>query len=121
MKHCIYRYPISYPGEFVIEAPAGTRFLSAGIKTYDSGVEELNVWAQVPIEGFPMILNHTISVFPTGGEGFGEDSYRYRFLNTVILKNGLVFHVFEKMLESRVPSPTAYNLQQDYDTRTSFN
>jgi hypothetical protein len=84
--HCIYKYEIT-PQNLTVQMPVGAQVLSAGAQG-----GRIFVWAKVQIEpAVQLELRH----FRAFGTGHGIDSPLGRFINTVQMYDGLVFHVFE--------------------------
>jgi hypothetical protein len=86
----IHKFQIFISGEVLVEMPAGSRLLCVGEQD-----GKLCIWALVNTK--LRIVQHKFRIYGTGEEidtaiFENEDS---RYIGTVQMKNGLVWHVFD--------------------------
>jgi hypothetical protein len=93
----IYKYQLSPDVDQTINLPYGAQILSAGeLPGVDGG--ELFIWAKVDTNN--QLHSRRIVIFGTGWKNdevvASKVGDRDVFINTVICRSGLVFHVFER-------------------------
>ena len=84
MKY-IYKYKLAIEDNPVIAMPVGAKTISAGGQN-----GELVIWAEVDLPG-----ENRDRYFVILGTGMEIPCRPIRFINTVQMKNGLVWHVYE--------------------------
>jgi hypothetical protein len=91
--HTIYKY-ILHSNTFKISVPNDAKVLSAGVQN-DS---DIVVWVDIPDTDTLLKKTITLNIFNTGESIPKKDIYGnyyvYNFINTVIMANGDVKHIF---------------------------
>lgn len=81
----IWKYQLTTAGQ--IEMVKGAKVLSVGHQN-----DEIMIWAEADDNTTETEIRH----FNVVGTGWGTDDHPGKFIDTVILDNGLVWHIYEK-------------------------
>lgn len=92
MARKIFKYKLSETGRNVIKMPERSMILKI-----DKQFNDLCLWADVETRND--MIDRIIYIYPTGIE---IDSGPSTYLNTVVMGNGLVWHVYDKGVEGYV-------------------
>ena len=90
MSRTIWKFGLTFKDSQSFEMPRDAEILCVGLQD-----ECINIWAEVVPERHRQMRH-----FEIRGTGHSIDpSMEKKYLGTVFLKNGLVFHVFERISE----------------------
>jgi hypothetical protein len=85
--------------KYILDPYISSVFMFKDAKIISAGCQDKDIliWAEVNTDN-ELELRNVVAI-PTGSSAFrqesGTESIRYRFIDTVQLKNGLVFHIYE--------------------------
>ena len=87
----IFKYKLQETDEQTLKIPIGSKILKVGTQQDNLSEENIYVWVQQS-DGLVM-RSRKIIIVGTGNE---FDSTHMTYIDTVFMKSGLVWHIFEK-------------------------
>ncbi len=95
MDRIVYKYMLQ-PGETEIDLPYGTHILRAHQQEIAAGEERIFLWALLPINQDPKVVQTVKRKFHVYPTGIPIENDKLVYFDTVFLYDGkLVFHVFQ--------------------------
>ena len=90
----IYKYKLSVDTEIIL--PLSAEILSVGCQTAGTMEEKEDICIWIKINTELQLYKRYFKVYGTGHE-INEETKQHKFIGTVQMKNGLVWHIFEQL------------------------
>ena len=87
----IYKYTLNIEDRQGLEMPTGAKILSA-----KNQGDNICLWALVDTEE-KMTMTYEIEIFSTGNPVYENDKTFREFIDTCVMPNGLVWHLFKRI------------------------
>jgi len=101
----VYKYPLEIKDVQIVEMPSASTILSVGIQSKEYGwtstasytLDEPVIWALVNMEANHSMFATVKRTIHIIGIGSPIPEVQLKFIGTIQMKNGLVWHIFEEI------------------------